>query len=390
MTTTEEVGSMAMNDAIESIKPIIERNRDRAEADRRLPDEVFEAIYDAGLLRLWMPKESGGEEVDIRTLMSVVESLSRIYSSAGWVFANTAAGAMQAAFMSDAARREAITDPRGFSVAGSVASVGRAVEEGEGYRLSGQWRLASGCHHTDWLGAAALIFDGEVPRMSPDGSPDVKLMLFRRSECEILDTWNPMGMKGTGSTDFRLGDVFIPAYRSFSLLTAPPLIGGPLYQAGILVLFGFAITAVLPGIARAAIDAFVELARDKVPAMSQTTLATRPTVHAEVARAEMLLQSARAYVYEVADDVMTSLRAGNGVTEELEVKRRLACVNVATSCVRAVDMVYALAGTTSIHAGHPLEQSLRDIHTAAQHFLVSQNWLEKTGQSYFGLGLGMP
>lgn len=388
--TTAEVESMQVDDAIESIRPVIERNRDTAESERQLPREVFDAMLDAGLFRIWMPKEAGGLEVDIRTLVHTVESIARIDSSAGWVFANVAAAAMQSAFMSEEARKEINTDPRGMAIAGSVASVGRAVPEGSGFRLSGQWRLASGCQHPEWLGAAALIFDGEAPRMGPDGTPDVKLMLFRRSECEVLDTWNPLGMRGTGSTDFRLDNVFIPEYRTFSLLTTPPQIGGPMYQAGILVLFSFAITAVLPGIARAAIDAFVELARDKVPAMSQTTLATRPTVHAEVAKAEMLLQSARAYLYEVADELMASLQAGKGVTEELEVKRRLACVNIGTSCVQAVDMVHALAGTTAINVGNPLERSVRDIHTAGQHFFVSQNWLEKTGQSYFGLGLGMP
>jgi alkylation response protein AidB-like acyl-CoA dehydrogenase len=300
------------------------------------------------------------------------------------------AGAMQAAFLSPEARAEMIADQHSALWAGSVASMGQAVREGDGYRLNGQWRLASGCHHAEWLGGTALVMGENGPIMNADGSPDVKLMFFRQGEAQILDTWNSLGMRGTGSTDFRLEGIHVPAYRTFSLFTAPPVSDGPLFKAGILVLFSLSLASVMPGIAQAGIDAFVELAGGKTPTMSQTTLGSRPTIHAEVARAQMLVDSARAYLHEVGNAIQASVEAGGGVTEELEIRRRLACVNSAASCRQAVDIVHELAGTTSINTGHPLEQALRDMHTAAQHFLVSPAWLEKTGQYYFGQGLGMP
>jgi alkylation response protein AidB-like acyl-CoA dehydrogenase len=390
MTSTLEPASREMLDVVESIRPVIERNIERSEADLRLPPEVIDAILNAGLFRTWVPKDLGGLEADFKSGMRMIEAITRIYGSAGWVFANMTAATGQTAFMSPETRAEMLTDPRGFVNAGSVASLGRAVPDGDGFRLSGQWRLASGCHHAKWFGGAALIFDGEAPRMGPGGMPDLKLMFIRPEESEILDTWNPLGMKGTGSTDFRLDNVYIPGHRMFSVLTAPPQSGGPMYQAGVLVMFSLALAAVFPGIAQAGIDAFIALAGGKTPTMSQTTLGSRPTVHAELARAVTLVQSARAYLYELADELMESLQSGAGVTEELEIKRRLACVNVAESCIRAVNMVFTLAGTTPIQAGHPLERCMRDIRTAGQHFLVSPAWLEKTGQAYFGHGLAMP
>ena len=389
MTAVTPPETTGVFDAIETVRPVIEASIERAEADLRLPPNVMDAIVQAGLLRAWVPKDLGGLEADLKTGMRMIEAVSRIYGSAGWVFANMTAASGQTAFLSPEMRAEIFADPRGFVNAGSVASMGRAVPDGDGYRLTGQWRLASGCHHANWLGGAALIFDGEAPRMGPGGMPDVKLMLFRPEDSEILDTWNPLGMRGTGSTDFRLDNVYIPGHRMFSVLTAPPLAGGPMYQAGVLVMFSLALAAVFPGIAQAGIDAFVDLAGGKTPTMSQTTLGSRPTVHAEVARAVTLVQSARAYLYEVADELMESLRSGAGIPEELEIKRRLACVNAGESCLSAVNMVFTLAGTSSIQAGHPLERCMRDIRTAGQHFLVAPAWLEKTGQYYFGHGLAM-
>jgi alkylation response protein AidB-like acyl-CoA dehydrogenase len=155
-------------------------------------------------------------------------------------------------------------------------------------------------------------------------------------------------------------------------------------------MFAMSITSVLPGIARAAIDAFVELASAKTPTFSQTSLAMRPSIHAELARVEALVQSARAFLYEVADEMMASVRAGDPVSPQLEARRRLACANVGASCSQAVDRLFAMAGATPIYTGHELERRLRDIRTASQHMFVSPVWWEKTGQFYFGLGLGMP
>jgi alkylation response protein AidB-like acyl-CoA dehydrogenase len=153
--------------------------------------------------------------------------------------------------------------------------------------------------------------------------------------------------------------------------------------------FFTALATVGLGIARAAIDAFVELAKAKTPTLSQSGLATRPTVHAELARAEATYQSARAYLHEVAHEIDAAVQTGP-VPEELEARRRLACVNAGEASVRVVDAMYRLGGTTSINAGQTLDRCLRDVHTVNQHLAVSPVWWEKTGQYYFGLGLGMP
>jgi alkylation response protein AidB-like acyl-CoA dehydrogenase len=385
-----EVSSEGLKEAVQRIAPVIEKHREDAEQERRLPDAVVTAMRDAGLLRLWTPMEYGGSEVNLRTFMELGESIARIDSAAGWIFATAGAGTLLTAFVPSSCAGQIYAAGPDVMLAGSSAPVGRAVPVEGGYRLTGRWPLASGCQHGEWLGVISMVFDGEAPRMDAHGAPDFKSMFLPRQDCEILDTWYSMGMRGTGSTHFSVADAFVPEDRTFSVFTDQPKVSGALYNLGVLPMFGMTVCSVFPGIARAAIDSFVEMAKAKIPTFSQTSLATRPTIHAEIARVEALVQSARAFLYEVADEMMASVEAGNPVSEDLEARRRLACTNVGESCRQAVERVYALAGSTPIYSGHELERRLRDIQTVSQHLFTSPVWWEKTGQFYFGQGLGMP
>jgi len=390
MTQIADPTEVQLLDAVAKIRPTIEQHREEAEQERRLPDAVVAAMREAGLLRLWTPKEYGGSEVDVPLFMRTAERIARLDSAAGWIFATAGAGTLLTAFVAPETASEIYATGSDVILPGASAPVGRAVPVDGGYRLSGRWPLASGSQHGQWLGIVSMVFDGDIPRMDAHGAPDFKSMFLPRQDCELLDTWHSLGMRGTGSTHFSVNDAFVPEERVFSVFTASPQVGGALYNLGVLPMFAMAITAVLPGIARAAIDAFVDLAKAKTPTFSQTGLATRPTIHAELARVEALVQSARAFLYEVADEMMASVKAGHPVPPELEARRRLACANVGASCSQAVDRLFTIAGTTPIYSGHELERRLRDIRTASQHLFVSPVWWEKTGQYYFGLGLGMP
>jgi alkylation response protein AidB-like acyl-CoA dehydrogenase len=390
MIRTADSIEVQLQNAVERIQGTVEQYREEAEQERWLPDAVVAAMREAGLLRLWTPTEYGGSEVDLPVFMRTAERIAQLDSPAGWVLATAGAGTLLTAFVARDAAREIYADGPDVILPGASAPVGRAVPVDGGYRLNGRWPLASGSQHGQWLGIVTMVFDGDAPRMDAHGAPDFKSMFLRRQDCELLDTWHSLGMRGTGSTHFSVNDVFIPEERTFSVFTAAPQVGGALFNLGVLPMFAMAITAVLPGIARAAIEAFVELAKAKTPTFSQTGLATRPTIHAELARVEALVQSARALLYEVADEMMASVKAGQPVPPELEARRRIACANVGASCSQAVDRLFTIAGTTPIYSGHELERRLRDTRTASQHLFVSPVWWEKTGQYYFGLGLGMP
>jgi alkylation response protein AidB-like acyl-CoA dehydrogenase len=375
-------------EVVQRLRPIIEHYREQGERERRLPEAVLSAMADEGLFKLWLPREYGGRELDFPSYLATVEALAAIDSAAGWALANTGTASVQAAYLPEATAREIFAG--GELGAGSVTPRGRAIPVEGGYRVSGRWPFASGCHSAQWLGGNCLVFDGETPRMSPMGMPAFTLMFFPRSQCQIIDEWYTTGMRATGSADFAVEDVFVPEERTFLVFGGQPRIESPLYRMHLEVQFFTCEACVALGIARGAIDAFVELAMSKTPTLSQSPLAERPTIHAGVARAEAAYQSARAYLQEVAREIWAEVEAGEEITDATEARRRLACLNVSEASEAVVDAMYRLGGTSSIQANSRLDRALRDVHTVNQHIAVSPVWWEKTGQSYFGLGLGMP
>ena len=374
-------------EAIQRLRPIIEHYRDEAERERRMPPAVVSAMKDEGLFRLWLPREFGGQELDMPSYLQAIQELSRIDAAAGWTLANTGTGAIHAAFLPPAGAQEVFGDD-GLT-AGAVTPNGRATPVPGGFRISGRWPLVSGCHSASWFAGNCLVFDGPAPRMSPMGMPVFMLAFFKASEVQIIDTWYSTGMRGTGSNDFVVEDVFMPAERTHLVFGTQPNVGGALYHLPIIALHFTASANICLGIARAAIDAFVELAQSKTPTLSQTPLAARATVHAEVAKAEAALQSACAYMHGVALQIMDAITNGDELPPQIEARRRLACMNAAETSERVVDAMYRLGGVSAIQADSRLDRCLRDVHTINQHAAVSPVWWEKTGQFYFGQELGM-
>lgn len=388
MTTTVSVSQATVREAVERVRPAIETHAEHAERERNLPAPVVDAMRDAGLFDLLLPKEYGGAEVDLPVYLEAVEALSRIDSAAGWVYMILAGSAFEVAFLPPSA--VSTIHPHGALTGSAIMPRGRAVPVEGGYRLSGRWPLASGCKHASWLAGNSLIFDGDHPVMSPEGMPQFTLMYVPAEQCTIIDTWDSTGMRGTGSHDFAVEDVFVPEDRTFEVFGAKSYVSGPLYRMRVEMLAITSIVTVSLGIARSAIDTLVAIAKEKTPTLSQTVLAARPTLHAEVAHAEARLQSARAYLFEVAHEMMDAVTTGDEVTPDVEARRRLACANLAESCEEVVDRMYRLSGSTSVYSGRGLDRHLRDIHTVNQHLAASPVWWEKTGQYYFGYGLGMP
>lgn len=379
-----------LNQRIQGVIEAFRASGSQGEDERRLPPSVFDAMRSAEMFSLIAPREYGGAEVGLKTVMETIEALAREDGAMGWTYAILAGGPMLTAYLPPEGAREVFNGDANQPFPGSVIPAGKAIPVPGGYRVSGRWPLASGSRYGDWIGCTALILDDGVPRLGPSGAPDIHTMLLRREECRFFDTWQSVGLRGTGSIDFSADDVFVPETRVFSVFGASSQVQGPLYRAGPVVLFSMKLSSVFAGIASRALDEFVALAMNKTPTLSQTGLAVRSTIHAEVARAQAQVQSARAFLHAVADEVMDAVQSTGQVPESIEVRRRLACANTAAVCRQAVDTVFNLAGSTPVYSGNALERCLRDIHVASQHLLVSPVWWEKTGQYYFGQGLGMP
>ena len=213
-------------------------------------------------------------------------------------------------------------------------------------------------------------------------------MFFPRSQVEIVDTWHVGGMRGTGSHDFQVDDLFVPMDRSipaFASLGAQP---GTLFRAPLISLFVVALAAVTLGIARAALDALYELAGTKTPMGSAVLLRDKPVAQSAAARAESLVQAARAFVFSAIGEQWDEVAAGQRPSLEKRALIRLACTYAGEACASAVDLAYNTAGGSALYESNRIERCFRDIHAATQHIGLTTNNYELAGRVLFGLDPG--
>lgn len=365
------------------LAPAVRAAADETERGRRVPQHLLQLLIDARLFDIVLPQSLGGLEVDILTMMRIIEEISIADGATGWTVGIGAGTSILAAFLAEDVAR-AIYTP-GTITGGPVAPMGRATPVDGGYRVTGRWPFASGSEHCAWLAAGSLVFDGDAPRMIANGIPDWRMMLFPAADIEIIDTWNVSGLRGTGSHDIAVKDAFVPAERSIGLGVDAPNHAGPLYRFPIFAFLAMSIATVGTGIARRAIDDFITLAQTKRSTGASVPLRERATVQSEVAQAEATLRSARAFLYETVAEVWEHIVAGNSATIEQRALMRLAAAHATISSARAVDMMYTLGGGSAIYETSTLQREFRDIHTATQHVILNAANYELTGQILLGL-----
>ena len=332
-----------------------------------------------------MPRAYGGAEASLATWVAVLEELAAADGSAGWCAMIGAYSGLMAGFLSDDVAA-AVYGPDHAITCGVFAPMGRAVPVADGYRVSGRWTFASGCQHSTWcMGGAIVLSDGAGagPGAAPAGGvPEVRSMLFHASEIRIVDTWDTSGLRGTGSHDFVVDDVFVPAGRSFSLFRSQHALAP--YRSAFFGGLAAGVAAVALGIARAAIDAFVALARDKRPMGARRTIAERELVQLSVARAEARVRAARAFLLDAVESAGATSATGEASIEQRALLRLAAC-HAATEAAAAADLVYEAGGGSSIYASSPLGRCFRDVHTATQHVMVGPSAATLAGRILLGL-----
>jgi alkylation response protein AidB-like acyl-CoA dehydrogenase len=366
-----------------ALRPLIESLRDEMEEQRRMPQALVDAMHEAQLFRMYVPKSIGGLEMDPATPLRVIEEIARVDGSAGWNLMIGLDGGLFAGFIPEHVARE-IYGPANAVVAGTVAPTGRAVPEGNGYRVTGRWSFGSGIHHATWAGAGCFIYEGAAPRIV-DGAPQMRLAMAPASDIEIHDVWRVSGLRGTGSEDFSMHDLFVPEEYTFRMFEER-FNEGRLYHMPI-ELFSAAIVAVPLGIARGAIDGLVELTTNKVPMRfgSLSKLSEKPRAQISVAQAEALLGSARAYFYEAIEEMWETVQAGDPATMEQRVKLRLASLQAVQASAQAVDLMYNTGGGTSVYDRSPLSRCFRDVHATTQHAAVAAEGFEDAGRVLLGV-----
>jgi alkylation response protein AidB-like acyl-CoA dehydrogenase len=224
--------------------------------------------------------------------------------------------------------------------------------------------------------------------MRPEGFPEMRFCFIPASQGQILDTWYTTGLCGSGSHDIELNDVLVPDTHTALFPDLTPQRSGPLYSHPLA--FAYVASGVALGIARHAIDAFIEIANHRevtLAALGGQKVLLRMSPHAQVgvSQAEGLVRSARSFVYEVVDEIWTTLVKGEPLPLALRASFAAATTNAHRSCTAAVDLLYRVNGGSSVYARCPLDRCFRDIHTISQHHFFSVAMDEKAGQVMLGL-----
>jgi indole-3-acetate monooxygenase len=351
------------------------------EAGRRLPDDIAASMGQAGFYRLYILERLGGLEVAPAVAARVFEALAEGDAACGWVAFIGATTGLALSRLTDEGAAEVFCRPDAL-VCGVFAANGVATKVPGGFRVTGKWQWGSGSTNADWIGGGCVLMEDGKPLTNSAGAPRNHMLFFPKADVISLDTWHVSGLSGTGSTAFEVKDVFVPERRASGYLVKTPP-DRPLFRYPGFAILANGIAAVGLGIARASLTELVRVAGEK--RRGGATLAERPHVQMEVARAEARLRAARAFYFGAIDAAWAAARTGDPVDVAHTRDLRLATNHAMAESAAVVSAMYTLAGGDSVYQTSVLQRQFRDVHVATQHFMVSSGVLETAGRLYLGL-----
>lgn len=374
-----------MHDVVAAARRLAPRIRAAAaeiEAERQLPREIADAMAAAGLMTLLTPAAYGGVEADPITAMRAVEEIGRADGSAGWLALNGSFEAALLGWLSAGAIEGMRASNPELRVVGATLAQGTACEVDGGYRVDGRWDFVSGVMHANWVlgGVRVLEGPGGAQRVRADGEPETRIAFFPRAHGTVIDAWDTMGMRGTGSHDFVIEDEFVPAERTMSFDESSPF-PGPRYREPYFGTWGWALHgANALGIARGALDDLSDLAARRASKMSSTLLRDRPTVQSATGEAEAIVRAARAFLFEAVEAAWAAASSGAADAPIRNAEARLALTHAVHESLRAVDLLWDAAGTNVIFREHHIERAFRDLNVAKQHIAASRRHYQTAGE----------
>lgn len=360
-----------------ALQALVRANSAKAEADANPVGEVVRAMSDAGLYLVCAPACYGGAEADPATTIDVIAAISEADGATGWVLmiGLETVGLGLALLPPEAAEDLLAETPRPvFCGALNPRGVARAVPGG--YVVSGQWPFASGCMQADYFWGMCV---------NADDPNDLLEVIVPRSGYEVLPTWQVNGLRGSGSHDVAVEDLFIPDKRVTRTRGRRPVHEGTLFQLPQFSRLAYNKVGVSLGIARAAIDAFVELCSEKTPRLSATLLRDRPRAQLAVAEAEAAVRSARAFVLDVCAEQWATVAAGGRSDRRERAMVRLACSHACQEAARAVSLLCVAAGTSPNPVDSVLGRCARDVVVVPQQLMVAPHFIEAAGRVFLGL-----
>ena len=362
-----------------TLQPLV---RERAAAAERAvaPDaDVVRAMASAGLYAMCVPAALGGAEADPLTTIAAIETIAEADGATGWVLMiGVETTGIGSSFLAPETAHAIVVEHPDVVICGALNPVVRARQVEGGYVVDGRWPFASGAQRADWFWGQCTLDDAER-------RGHVIEVVVPRADYEIVETWNSPGLRGTGSHDVSVRDVFVPDMRVTQTRVQRPHVDSALFRMPLTSRLAYNKVGVSTGIARAAIDHFVRLANERTPRLSGALLRERPRAQLAVAEAEAGLGGGRGFCVDVVGDLWATVQRGDEPTVRQQALVRLACSHATRTCGDAVTKLYEAAGTAMSDADHPLARCFRDAHVVGQHLMVSPHAIDDAGRVLLGL-----
>jgi alkylation response protein AidB-like acyl-CoA dehydrogenase len=373
---------------VRALAPALRAAASEIDDRRELPASIVDKLVEGGFFRMLLPRALSGAELLPVDYVPIIEAIAEIDASTAWCLNQNSGCSMTAAYFSAETAQEIFGGPRGILAWGPGPGEARTVAGG--YNVTAQWAFASGSHHASWLGCHVPVVDAHgQPVRETDGTPTVRTIVFPKSETKFTDIWHTMGLRGTGSDQFSVKDLFVPEAHTLRSITrnSPRERREPglLYSFSSLSLYAAGFAGVATGCARSMLASFIELARDKIPRGARVTLRNNNVIQREVALADARLSAAWGYLLRGLEDITEAVSQRGHITLDERMQIRLASTFCIHTALEVADILYQAAGATAIFDDNPFERPWRDVHSVSQQLQGRQIHFETVGQHLMGL-----
>ena len=382
--------SSTLLQAAKKLAPVIADNVGRIDSERQLPPELAKMMADEHLFGLYVPKSLGGPELDPLNAFYVVEQISKIDGSAGWCCFNGSTITSGISRVSESAGKEIIGEAGILVGSGSARPEGVSKATTGGFLVSGRWNYLSGIDHSNVLFLNSFVMDEKGPVTSDNGARLTRTVIVPVEFGKVIDTWDTLGMRGTASNDAEFSDVFVPVEHTY-VRGDPSHHKNPLYSSQTAIHIGWTLAAANSlGMARGAMNVFVEMATSRGTANSRTLMRDRSVVQTVVGECEAIIDGARSFVIDAVASMWDCQQTGNGDLEQKALRSRLAITHAIRQSSQAVDRLFHVAGVNAIHESLGLSRFFRDLKVSVQHISGLENNYEFGGQLLMGAEITAP
>ena len=366
---------------IQELRPVIAARTSEIETSRRIPADIVEALKQAGIFRMFVPRSYGGLELDLPAGFEILVELAKIDSSVGWNAMTSSNGSLFSSFLPQQTSEHIYRNGPDVIFAGATQPVGTAEEAGAGGRLvNGRWPFASGCQNADWIAGFCVAISNGVPLLSEAGRPQIQAAWLPAHEWQIEDTWHTAGLRGTGSHHVVLKNKLVPVSNFSDLERGGSFLSGPLYR-GLPQVLPLLHGASALGMAAAVVGNLVDLASTgRRQVQSPVPMRDSEIFKFELGRLVADLRAARALLQAQVASHWHHAVAGARFGEAQLAESGQAAAWATATCVRVADVCFALAGGSAVYESSPLQRRLRDLHVAGQHARLQQRHYVSAGQ----------